>query len=91
VATVGKPFKYAITASNQPKSFTAVITLEHAEDENGIVEKPDHDLPEGLSLDAKTGILSGTPAEAGRFFIRINAVNDKGAGITTLFLTIKDK
>ena len=88
-ATVGKPFTYTIAAGNGPKSFGAVLTIEHAEDNTGKVKEPEPPLPKGLSLDPKTGILSGTPAEVGTFFIRLNAVNDKGTGITTLELTVK--
>ena len=66
-----------------------MLTIEHAEDNTGKVKEPEPPLPKGLSLDPKTGILSGTPAEVGTFFIRLNAVNDKGTGITTLELTVK--
>jgi len=90
-ATVGQPFTYTITANNSPKSFAAARTIEHAETKTGKIMKPERDLPQGLSLDAKTGIISGTPTEAGQFFIRMTATNDKGSGISTLFLTVKDK
>jgi len=89
-ATVGKPFTYTITADKSAKSFRAIITIEHAEDKDGKVAKPDPELPKGLFLDAKTGVLSGTPVEAGRFFIRLTAASDKGEGLTTLMLTVKE-
>ena len=88
-ATVGKPFTYTITADSKPTSFKAVLTSEHIEDNNGKLLPVTVELPRGLSLDSKTGILSGTPSEAGNFFIRLNAINDKGTGITTLLLTVK--
>ena len=50
---------------------------------------PPEALPEGLSLDPKTGVISGMPKEEGRYFIRLTANNEKGAGITTLLLVIK--
>jgi hypothetical protein len=91
LAVVGQPFSYQITASNGPKTFDAVRTIEHAERADGLVMKPDHDLPQGLTLDPQAGVLSGTPAEAGRFFLRLTATNDRGVGMSTLLLTVKDK
>ncbi len=90
-ATLGQPFNYRTTANNEPQSFGAIITIEHAEDEAGKMKKLERDLPKGLTFDAKTGVLSGTPEEAGRFFIRLAATNDKGSGASTLELVIKDK
>ncbi len=86
---VGKPFSYAITASNAPKSFNAVLTIEHAETASGTIETPKENLPPDLSFDPKTGVISGTPRTAGRFFITLAATNDNGTGITTLALTVK--
>ena len=91
LATVGQPLTYKITAGNGPKMFGAVLTIEHAEGADGSVAKPAHDLPQGLTLDPKTGVLSGTPGEAGRFFIRLTATNDKGVGMSTLLLTVKER
>ena len=91
LAAVGQPFGYQITASNGPKTFGAVLTIEHAERADGSIAKPDRDLPRGLTLAANAGVLSGTPGEAGRFFIRLTATNDRGAGMSSLFLTIKDR
>ena len=90
-AAIGQPFSYKITASHGPQTFGAVLTIEHAERPDGSVMKPDQDLPKGLTLDPKTGVLSGTPGEAGRFFIRLTATNDKGVGVSTLLLAVKDR
>ena len=87
-AIAGKPFTYTITADKAPTSFSAVVSIEHAEAADGTIAEPKEPLPSGLSFDPKTGVISGTPKEAGRFFIRLNASNDKGVGITTLALTI---
>lgn len=80
-----------LTAGHGPKTFGAVLAIEHAEHADGSVMKPDHDLPRGLTLDPKTGVLSGTPGEAGRFLIRLTATNDQGVGVSTLLLTVKDR
>lgn len=90
-ATAGQPFHYTITASRGPTTFGAVLTIEHAERADGSVLKPDHDLPKGLAFDAKTGVLSGTPGESGRFFIRLTATNDQGVGASTLLLTVNER
>ena len=86
----GKSFKYTITASRSPKIFNAELCIEHEEDEKGIIKSNvPKGLPNGLIFDPNTGIISGTPKEAGRSFIILSAINDKGAGITTLALTVK--
>jgi hypothetical protein len=45
-------------------------------------------LPGGLTLDPATGIISGTPTEAGSFTVTLSAKNDGGTGTGTLTLTI---
>ncbi|MEQ4724350.1 putative Ig domain-containing protein [Nonomuraea sp. B19D2] len=45
-------------------------------------------LPDGLSLDPRTGLLSGTPATAGEYSIRLTAENAKGSGTAALALTV---
>ncbi|MFI6738937.1 putative Ig domain-containing protein [Nonomuraea sp. NPDC050451] len=45
-------------------------------------------LPDGLSLDLRTGLLSGTPATAGEYSVRLTAENAKGSGTAALALTV---
>ncbi len=46
-------------------------------------------LPAGLSIDAETGVISGTPTQTGTFDIDLTATNDSGTGpASTLALTI---
>lgn len=43
----------------------------------------------GLSLNLQTGMISGTPAFAGTFYIDISATNSEGTGHAILILTIQ--
>lgn len=45
-------------------------------------------LPEGLTVDPATGIISGTPAAPGTYSISISATNSQGTGSATLTLTV---
>lgn len=48
----------------------------------------DGDLPQGLTLNAASGTLSGTPAQAGEFPIEITATNEAGSVTWEGMLTI---
>jgi hypothetical protein len=69
--TVGLPFLYQITATNAPTGFSFG---------NG-------PPPPGLSGDASTGILAGTPTTAGTYVVQVSATNGAGFG-PALNLTI---
>jgi uncharacterized repeat protein (TIGR03803 family) len=45
-------------------------------------------LPLGLSLDAGSGLISGTPTQSGTFVISVSAANSAGTGAGTLTLTV---
>jgi hypothetical protein len=45
-------------------------------------------LPDGLSIDAATGIVSGTPAVTGEFAVQVGAANATGTDTQTLALDV---
>src|SRR5574344_448624 len=48
-------------------------------------------LPEGLSLDAKEGIISGTTSSEGDYYLKITAKNVKGKDSKNLILKVGEK
>jgi formylglycine-generating enzyme required for sulfatase activity/alpha-tubulin suppressor-like RCC1 family protein len=60
--TIGAPFTYQITATNPP-------ILGYSNSGN---------LPAGITLNATTGLISGTPAAAGNFTMNLFAKNSAG-------------
>lgn len=45
-------------------------------------------LPEGLRIDAATGLITGSPTTSGTFNVKISATNPVGATASTLVITI---
>ena len=70
--TLGQPFSYQITTSNNPASFNA------------------SGLPDGVTVDAQTGLIAGTPSAAGNFDVNISATNSSGTTGTTLSLLVSN-
>jgi len=46
-------------------------------------------LPDGLSINAGTGVISGTPRTAGEYSVGVKASNDAGSDSETLRLTVQ--
>jgi autotransporter-associated beta strand protein len=45
-------------------------------------------FPDGLGVEPTTGLISGTPLEAGTFAVSLGATNAAGTGLATLTLTV---
>jgi PKD repeat protein len=48
-------------------------------------------LPRGLKINAKTGLISGKPAAAGKSKVSISATNSRGTGRSTLTIQISSQ
>ncbi len=69
---LGVPFSYQITATNNPTSFEAELPL----------------INSGLSIDQKTGIISGIPTIFGNLNIKISAAHEFGSNAGTADLSL---
>jgi RHS repeat-associated protein len=73
VAAVGQAYSYTFTASGEP---APTFSLDSGS------------LPDGLSLDPTTGVLSGTPTTTGVFMFAVNASNGISPDAVSPSLTI---
>ncbi len=73
-ATRGVPFRYQIAATETPTSYS--IT--------------EGTLPDGLSADTTTGLISGTPTTTGLTVVTVNATNVDGTGGSPLMILVSD-
>jgi len=72
-ASIGRPYAYQFVASGLPAPSFAVVS---------------GSLPDGLSLDPSTGLLSGTPLAPGSFVFKVKAANGSGADAVSGSITI---
>ena len=68
LGTQGSVFSYTVTASNMPA--TTPLPAGNGYTATG--------LPDGVALNAATGVITGTPAVTGTFTVLLTATNDAG-------------
>ena len=68
--TAGVAFRYNITATNTPLSYSAT------------------GLPQGITVNTQTGVISGTSISSGIFNITIKATNADGTAVKKVILTL---
>jgi|GEM_PF-105615 len=79
-ATRGTAFSYQITATNNPAGYSAIL-----------LTAPGSGLPGGLSVNPKTGLISGiipTTTAAGTYNINVSASNSGGTNHAMVVLTV---
>ncbi|MGZ5521551.1 MAG: DUF1800 family protein [Chthoniobacterales bacterium] len=76
---VNQPFSYKVVATN-----AASLSTSYSLGNNSGI------LPPGLSLNASTGFITGTPTQAGDYQVAIVATNPNGSGSSVLEIKIFD-
>lgn len=70
--TVGAPFSYSVIATNSPTNYAVTAGT----------------LPAGLSINATTGVISGTPTAVSTASVTVTATNGAGSGSNTISFNI---
>ena len=78
-AEPGQPFSYQFVATNNPTAFRLVDTSDATKDAT---------LPDGLSFNKTTGLLSGTGPALGTVYFSVQATNGQGIGAIKSFAVL---
>ncbi|WP_396140616.1 choice-of-anchor D domain-containing protein [Flavobacterium sp.] len=70
--TVGSPFSYNVIATNSPTNYAITAGT----------------LPAGLTINATTGVISGTPSATSTASVTVTATNGAGSGSNTISFSI---